>query len=120
MLPEIHRQRHQDFQRILERLHSLISQPNCDKALLKAEIALAQQFFQDQVRSLDLDGLDAMVGQRSRSFHVEINKQLRLLATDVMFLQAAKQAATSQQRLEQVSDRVNTLIRYCDALLQKE
>lgn len=120
MLPEIHSRRYQDFQQILERLRSLISQPNCNKALLKAEISLAQQFFQDQVRSLNLDELDATVEQRSRSFHVEINKQLRLLATDVMFLQAAKQAATSQQRLEQVDDRVNTLIRYCDALLQKE
>ncbi len=120
MLPEIHRQRYRDFQQILERLHRLISQSNGDKALLKAEVALAQQFFQNQVRSLDLDELDATVGQRSRSFHVEMNKQLRLLATDMMFLQAAKQAETSQQRLEQVGDRVNTLIRYCDALLQKE
>ncbi len=118
MLPEIHRQRYQDFQQILERLHGLISQPTCDKALLKTNVAQAQQFFQDQVRNLDLDELDATAEHRSRSLHVEINKQLRLLATDVTFLQAAKQAVTSQQRLEQVNDRVNTLIRYCDALLK--
>ncbi len=120
MLPEIHCQRYQDFQQILERLYRLISQPSWDAALLKAEIALAQQFFQDQLRSLDLDELDAVMEPRSRSLQVEINKQLRLLATDVMFLQAAKQAVTRQQRLEQVSDRVNTLIGYCDALLQKD
>ncbi len=118
MLPEIHRQQYRDFQQILEQLHSL-SQPSCDKALLKAKVASAQQFFQDHVRSLDLDELDAVIEQRSRSFHVEINKQLRLLTTDVMFLQAAKQAVTSQQRLEQVSDRINTLIRYCEALLRE-
>ncbi|MCY7321515.1 MAG: heterocyst frequency control protein PatD [Phormidesmis sp. CAN_BIN36] len=119
MLPEIYRQRYQDFRQILERLQTLISQSEFDRLTLKAEALTVQQFFQDQVRSLDLEALDANLGQRSYSFHVEINKQLRLLAIDVMSLQTAKQSATSQQRLEQVSDRVSTLIRYCDALLQE-
>ncbi len=119
MLPEIYRQRYQDFRRILERLQTLISQPEFDRSTLKADALTVQQFFQDQVRSLDLEALDATAEQRSHSFHVEINKQLRLLAMDVMFLQTAKQSATSQQRLGQVSDRISTLIRYCDALLQE-
>lgn len=119
MLPKIYRQRYQDFRQILERLQALISQPEFDCLTLKAEALTVQQFFQDQVRSLDLEALDPTEGQRSHSFHVEINKQLRLLAIDVMFLQTAKQSATSQQRLGQVSDRVSTLIRYCDALLQE-
>lgn len=119
MLPEIYRQRYQDFRQILERLQTLISQPEFDRAILKADALTVQQFFQDQVRSLDLEALDPTVEQRSHSFHVEMNKQLRLLAMDVMFLQTAKQSATSQQRLGQVSDRITTLIRYCDALLQE-
>ncbi len=119
MLPESHRQRYQSFWQILERLQTLISQPEFDRSTLKAEALTVQQFFQDQVRSLDLEALDPTVGQRSHSFHVEINKQLRLLAIDAMSLQTAKQSATSQQRLGQVSDRVSTLIRYCDALLQE-
>ena len=120
MLPEIYRQRYQEFRQILERLQTLISQPEFDHLTLKTDALTVQQFFQDQVRSLDLEAIDAMAGQRSHSFHVEINKQLRLLAMDVMFLQTAKQSTTSQQRLGQVRDRVSTLIRYCNALLQEE
>jgi hypothetical protein len=41
-----------------ERLRSLISQPNCNKALLKAEISLAQQFFSRPGEMFDLDGTD--------------------------------------------------------------
>ena len=80
MLPKIYRQRYQDFRQILERLQALISQPEFDCLTLKAEALTVQQFFQDQVRSLDLEALDPTEGQRSHSFHVEINKQLRLLA----------------------------------------
>ena len=119
MLPENYCQRYQEFRQTLERLQVLTSQPEFDRSTLKADTLTVQQFFQDQVRSLNLEALDAIAEQRSLSFHVEINKQLRLLAIDVMFLQTAKQSATSQQRLEQVSDRVSTLIRYCDALLQE-
>ena len=119
MLPENYCQRYQEFRQTLERLQVLTSQPEFDRSTLKADTLTVQKFFQDQVRSLNLEALDAIAEQRSHSFHVEINKQLRLLAIDVMFLQTAKQSATSQQRLEQVSDRVSTLIRYCDALLQE-
>ena len=119
MLPKTYCERYQGLRQILERLQGLISQSELDLSTLNVEVLAVQQFFQDQVRSLDLEALDATARQRSHSFHVEINKQLRLLAIDVMFLQTAKQSAMSQQRLGQVSDRVSTLIRYCDALLQE-
>jgi hypothetical protein len=49
-----------------------------------------------------------------------MSKQLRLLAIDVMFLQGARQASTAQTRLQTISDRLTTLIQYCDAIIQPE
>ena len=119
MLPDSYRQRYQHLRQILERLQTLISKPEFDFSTLNADVLTVQQFFQDQVRSLDLEALDITARQRSHKFHVEINKQLRLLMMDVMFLQTAKQSATSQQRSGQVGDRISTLLRYCDALLEE-
>jgi hypothetical protein len=84
---------------------------------LGGESQKLQLFFRDQVSALALDELTGVVAQRSQAYRVEMDKQLRLLAVDVMFLQAAKQAETVQQRVKVVSDRLQTLIRYCDALL---
>jgi hypothetical protein len=117
MLPELHRQRYQEFQQFLEQLQTLISQPEFDRATLKSNIPVLQNFFQEQIKSLGLEALEAKEAHRSQSYQVEMDKQLRLLIMDGMFLQAARQSATSQQRLEQVSDRLKTLISYCQALL---
>jgi hypothetical protein len=56
---------------------------------------------------------------RIQSYKTEISKQLRLLEVDVMFLQGARQPTTAQTRLNVISDRLNTLIQYCDAILQQ-
>ena len=119
MLPDSYRQRYQHLRQSLERLQATIAQPDFDQSALKTDALTVQQFFEDQVRSLDLEALDPISGQRSHKFHVEINKQLRLLTIDVMFLQTAKQSATSQQRSGQMGDRISTLLRYCDALLEE-
>jgi len=57
------------------------------------------------------------VEQRLQSFQVEINKQLRLLGMDVLFLKSARQVTTIAQRRSQMGDRVQILIQYCDAVL---
>ncbi len=48
---------------------------------------------------------------------VEINKQLRLLKTDCLFLRSAKQTTTQDQRLQQMRDRLTLLERYCAMIL---
>jgi hypothetical protein len=55
-----------------------------------------------------------------QSYQTEINKQLRLLEIDLMFLRTARQAATTGQRWKMVSDRLQLLIIYCDALLSQD
>lgn len=91
---------------------------NPSSASLKASISALQAFFQTRIWSLDLDELDSALAHQVQSFNVEIDKQLRLLSMDVMFLQAAKQAATTEQRLNQMRDRLALLLRFCNGLLE--
>jgi hypothetical protein len=61
----------------------------------------------------DLDGA-------VQSYQTEINKQLRLLEMDLMFLKAARQGATIEARWKGMGDRIHLLILYCDAILSEE
>jgi hypothetical protein len=67
---------------------------------------------------------DETADQASESFiaqaqplQTEINKQLRLLETDLIFLKAARQPVTLQQRHQQIQTRLTLLLRYCEAIL---
>ncbi|MBD2022399.1 heterocyst frequency control protein PatD [Leptolyngbya sp. FACHB-36] len=115
MLTNVHQQAYQVFKHKVEILGGALDQD--DRATLSTAIAELQPWFQTQLLTLSIDDLDPVQQQQVQSYQVEMNKQLRLLAMDSLFLQAARQSATAGQRQEQIRDRVSTLIRYCDALL---
>ncbi len=117
MLPELHRQCYEEFRRKLSNLVEIMKQFELDFTSLGRASQKVQLFFRDQVSALALDELTGRAAQRSHAYRVEMHKQLRLLAVDIMFLQAAKQSATVQQRVVAVRDRLTTLVGYCDALL---
>lgn len=54
---------------------------------------------------------------RLRSIQTEINKEMRLLNADVIFLNTAKQPTTIQQRQQQIGDRLQSLRQYGEAAL---
>ncbi|NJP08674.1 MAG: heterocyst frequency control protein PatD [Leptolyngbyaceae cyanobacterium RU_5_1] len=120
MLPLLHQPPYREFRHALEVLRETVSQGSLNPATLKSTVTDLQQVFQTQLLSSNLAELDPTVAQQVQSFQVELDKQLRLLSMDALFWQAAKQSATVQQRQQQVSDRLNILIRYCNALLGEE
>ncbi|AFY41990.1 heterocyst frequency control protein PatD [Nostoc sp. PCC 7107] len=99
---------------LLVQLRSDISSVQLDKTQLRQRVADLQQLFQQEIVPL------ATIDSKEQSFRTEISKQLRLLEIDVTFLQGARQAATTQARLQTISDRLTTLIQYCHAILQQE
>lgn len=115
MLTNVHQQAYQAFKHRVELIGGALDQD--DRVALSAAIAELQPWFQTQLLTLPMDDLDSVQQQRVQSYQVEMNKQLRLLAMDSLFLKAARQSATAGQRQEQIRDRISTLIRYCDALL---
>ncbi|HEY9807688.1 MAG TPA: heterocyst frequency control protein PatD [Candidatus Obscuribacterales bacterium] len=121
MLPEAHRQIYQEFLRSLEQLQGMATQAKPEPAALIALFQKVQQFFQGQILGLSWENHpDPKMEQRVQSYQIEMNKQLKLMGTDVMFLQAARQSSTAQQRQVQISDRLNLLIGYCNVLLQSK
>lgn len=116
-LPPEYFQTYQQLQQQVTEVSQAIAE-NKNSASLKATVADLQTFFQTHVWILDLDELDPAVAHQVQSFNVEIDKQLRLLSMDVMFLHAAKQATTTEQRLNHMRDRLTLLLRYCHGLLE--
>jgi hypothetical protein len=117
MLPDLYQQCYQEFRQRLEHLQNTPPEP---RASFPEDFHALQQFFQQTILSLDLDALDPGTATQIQSVQIEINKQLRLLGTDIPFLQAARQSATTQQRQTQIRDRITLLLRYCDMLLAKD
>jgi len=89
-----------------------------DRQGLQGAIADLQTKFQQELTSLSPD-LAPDIAQSVRAVQIEVDKQLRLLNTDILFLQAARQSETLAQRLQQMGDRLERLTRYCDLLLER-
>jgi hypothetical protein len=73
-----------------------------------------QGFFQDHIAPAPPEGSSPRLG----GIHLEIHKQMRLLALDVLFLQTARQATTQHQRQQQMTQRLELLGKYCQGMLE--
>ena len=103
---------YQEFVSLLELSCSDVN--NIDAADLRQRLNELKQFFLEKIVTLtDLTS-------QQQSYHTEMSKQLGLLEIDVMFFQGAKQAATRQAKLNKIIEKLNTLIRYCQVLIDSE
>lgn len=119
ILSEERRSRYQELQQGLEQLQKTAARENLDRAALEAEYTKVQQFFGNQIMRADSSELQPSETPPEQSYLTEIHKQLRMLGTDVAFLQASRQQATATARQMKAIARLTTLIGYCGALLQK-
>jgi len=114
----------QSLQQIQQIIHELMNEStkpsNPNQAALIAALSALQQLFKQEILPMPLDELPGEQISSVQSYRTEMHKQMRLLATDVMFLQTARQPTTKQQRRSAIATRVETLIGYCDALLQSD
>lgn len=97
--------------RAIEGLSSESMMDEVEVKRLQLGLAQLQQFFVEQI--LTLPDTDA----REQSLLTEINKQLRLLAVDLMFLQGARQKTTFNNRINQTIKRLELIKQYCQAIL---
>ena len=96
----------------------IITATDLPEASLRESFQNVQQLFERQIASLSAEDVAPEHAPRWQSLQTEIYKQMRLLATDIMLLQASRSSATSQRRVLGVETRLNTLIQYCEVLLQ--
>lgn len=116
---EDRRSRYRELQHALDELKRTASQENLDRVAVAAEYKKVQQFFADRIMAASSSELDRGETHSEQPYLTEIHKQLRLLATDVTFLQGSRQPATAASRQTVAIARLDTLIGYCSALLQK-
>lgn len=99
---------------VVERL-AIASQP--DVVQVQAAFQQAQQWFQQAILDDTEAAIPEAIAGEVQAYGVELNKQMRLLGVDVMFLQSSRQAQTRMQRQAQMRDRLQLLQTYCDRVL---
>ncbi|MBO1064062.1 MULTISPECIES: heterocyst frequency control protein PatD [Nostocales] len=104
--------KYQELATFLDEFRTNVTAGKLNAGELRPHLAKLQAFFSQQIVPL----VDA--NSREQSYKTEISKQLRLLEVDMMFLQGAKQLTTLQARLKTIEERIDTLIRYCQAITQ--
>lgn len=102
-----HIQPYQSLQQAIIESRDLLQINELPPSAVKASIQTIDDIFRTQILPTARE-VEALYG-----IQVEINKQLRLLKTDCLFLQSAKQIAKQQQRLSQIRDRLGMLEQYC-------
>uniref|UniRef100_B8HYC3 Heterocyst frequency control protein PatD n=1 Tax=Cyanothece sp. (strain PCC 7425 / ATCC 29141) TaxID=395961 RepID=B8HYC3_CYAP4 len=115
MLPPLYCQCYADFQQSLEVFKTLL-QSDPTPQHLQTDFLTLQQQFQRLLRPTG-EVLEPATQNRLHAINTELQKQLRLLETDLLFFQTAKQPPRIQQRRQLINDRLQLLSRYCDALL---
>lgn len=103
----------QRYQQALTLLRAMQQNPDGPADALLVNLRHLQPLLADAADAIDAatPTLDATL----KPWETEINKQLRLLETDAVFLQAARQPTTIRQRCQQVQTRVGLLLNYCEA-----
>jgi hypothetical protein len=119
MLPRSYRERYQTFLENLKELQQNLDQEG-DPAVLKSLFSQLQQQFQEEIMSLTGESLTGETFSRWQSSQTEIHRTMRLLQTDMMFLQTSRSRNTSQQRLATVRDRVGKLIEFAAAFTNND
>jgi hypothetical protein len=113
MLMEKYRQHYEGIRQMVYQLQAI-----ADHRLNVAEFQTV--FLKVEQTEGNLADGDEDLGAKAQSYQTEINKQLRLLKIDLMFLKASRQAATSEQRWAMMGDRLHLLTLYCDTLLSQD
>ena len=107
-------QKYQELAILLDQLRSNFHQTQLDFPSLRSHLIDLRQFFLQEI------ALFADLSSRQQSFQTEISKQLRLLEVDILFLESAKKHTTINARLKIIEERINTLIRYSNAIVHPD
>ena len=121
MLSTLHNRAYQDFTALLTDFDNFANnvQNQSNLYAIKQEFDSLQHWFVKNVDNLSELGIEEAYIPRWQSIQREINREFKLLTTDILFLASARQEATKTKRLKNISDRLNKLISYCRAILKE-
>ena len=101
-----------------QQLFNLLSKLSVDSIPdLKVSLSQAIEFFESEILPQRFDELPAPIAGKMRSYLTESHRLLRLLPMDVMFIAAARNPATAEQRRQAYRDKLNLLLKYCQDII---
>jgi len=106
--------KYRTFKTLLQQLRADISSNLTNASELRQRMASLQSFFRADIVPLTTQY------PTEQSYQTEMSKQLRLLQIDIMFFQGARQASTIKERIDALTERLTTLIGYCDDILKMD
>jgi hypothetical protein len=111
---------YQEFLRLLNNFpsRSLEADFIIDIAIWSEQFKILQDFFKKTIMPLTDDKLDREVVYRWQSLRTEIDREFRLLNTDIMFLSSSRQATTKLTKAKAIDKRIQKLILYNQEILQ--
>ncbi|HHP7232396.1 MAG TPA: heterocyst frequency control protein PatD [Xenococcaceae cyanobacterium] len=116
MLSFIHQKAYQEFLTLLSHWQNLaVNQEQIPE--MSQSFAHLQQYFQQEIMILTDEELDNTIVAAWRSLQTEIQREFRLLSTDLLFLNSSRQASTRENRLQTIRSRLTRLITYCQNIL---
>ncbi|MEB3209832.1 MAG: heterocyst frequency control protein PatD [Leptolyngbyaceae bacterium] len=86
---------------------------------LKEQHKDVQRIFQEKALVVDADSQTVLNSSQLQSIQTEMNRDLRVMHTELMFLSAARHQGTVDQRQQQIGDRLNRLIEFCTFVLNQ-
>ncbi|MEO0946931.1 MAG: heterocyst frequency control protein PatD [Cyanobacteria bacterium J06641_5] len=89
-----------------------------DAGDLNGRVRTLQQQFQAQILPLAASELPPELAVAWQALQTELHRNLRLLQTETLHLQAARQPQTQQQRLQTVRDRLDSAISQVRSVLE--
>ena len=121
MLSTLHNRAYQDFLSLLTDLSNLIvnSQPETNFIKTKLKFEKLKQWFEQNIARLDEADIAPAYIPRWQAIQREINREFKLLTTDVLFLASARQDTTKNKRLKSIANRLDKLKGYCQGLLEE-
>lgn len=106
---------YQQFNSLLHRMREQLDAHQT--SALRESLVAGQKLFQGYLENEGVPVIPGIEEGKLQAITTEMNRDLRLLSTDIMFLQAARQGQTAQQRTAQMGDRLNRLIQFCKFVL---
>lgn len=121
MLSTLHNRAYQDFSTLLTDFGNFIesTQNQTNAGAIEREFVNLQQWFEKNIYNLDEKGIEEAYIPRWQAIQREINREFKLLTTDVLFLASARQQDTKTKRLKNIGDRLVKLTSYCQGILKE-
>ncbi len=102
------------WQKLVDLLSSL---PTDSTAAIESQLRSAIELFESEILTQSLDRFPDPIAAKMRSYVTESHRLLRLLSMDLMFIAAARNPTTIEQRRQAYQSKLDLLLQYCLAVV---